>query len=63
MIRSACLYRSHLGVLEVLCQSDRRKYSKGFKNIRTIRLNEVLEQIKSGAKIEGKDGVLAPLIK
>lgn len=26
-------------------------------------LNEVLEQIKAGAKIEGKDGVLAPLIK
>ena len=26
-------------------------------------LNEALEQIKAGAKIEGKDGVLAPLIK
>ena len=26
-------------------------------------LNETLEQIKAGAKIEGKDGVLAPLIK
>jgi len=26
-------------------------------------LNEVLEQIKAGAKTEGKDGVLAPLIK
>lgn len=26
-------------------------------------LNEAREQIKDGAKIEGKDGVLAPLIK
>ncbi len=26
-------------------------------------LNEALEQIKAGAKIDGKDGVLAPLIK
>ena len=26
-------------------------------------LNEALEQIKAGAKLEGKDGVLAPLIK
>ena len=26
-------------------------------------LNEVLEQIKAGTKIDGKDGVLAPLIK
>lgn len=29
----------------------------------TFDLNEVLEQIKAGAKIDGKDGVLAPLIK
>jgi len=26
-------------------------------------MNEVLERIKAGAQIEGKDGVLAPLIK
>ena len=26
-------------------------------------LNEALEQIKAGARIDGKDGVLAPLIK
>ncbi len=26
-------------------------------------LNETLEQIKAGAKIDGKDGVLAPYIK
>jgi len=26
-------------------------------------LNEAFEQIKRGAKIDGKDGVLAPLIK
>ncbi len=30
---------------------------------RQFDLNEALEQIKAGAKIEGKDGVLAPLIK
>ena len=29
----------------------------------TFDLNEALEQIKAGAKIDGKDGVLAPLIK
>ena len=29
----------------------------------TFDLNEALEQIKRGAKIDGKDGVLAPLIK
>lgn len=29
----------------------------------TIDLTEALEQIKAGAKIDGKDGVLAPLIK
>jgi transposase-like protein len=29
----------------------------------TVDLNEALEQIKAGAKIDGKDGVLAPLIK
>ena len=29
----------------------------------TFDLTEALEQIKAGAKIEGKDGVLAPLIK
>ncbi len=29
----------------------------------TFDFNEVLEQIKSEAKIDGKDGVLAPLIK
>ena len=29
----------------------------------TFDLNEVLEAIKAGAKIDGKDGVLAPLIK
>lgn len=26
-------------------------------------LNEALEQIKAGARIDGKDGVLTPLIK
>uniref|UniRef100_UPI0040484676 IS256 family transposase n=1 Tax=Aliarcobacter sp. TaxID=2321116 RepID=UPI0040484676 len=29
----------------------------------TFDLNEALEQIKAGSKIDGKDGVLAPLIK
>jgi transposase-like protein len=29
----------------------------------TLDLTDVLEQIKAGAKIDGKDGVLAPLIK
>lgn len=29
----------------------------------TIDLTEALEQIKAGAKIDGKDGDLAPLIK
>ena len=29
----------------------------------TLDLTDALEQIKAGAKIEGKDGVLAPLIK
>jgi len=29
----------------------------------TFDLNEALEAIKAGAKIDGKDGVLAPLIK
>ena len=29
----------------------------------TFDLNEALEQIKAGARIDGKDGVLAPLIK
>ena len=29
----------------------------------TLDLTEALEQIKAGAKIDGKDGVLAPLIK
>ena len=28
-----------------------------------LDLTEALEQIKAGAKIDGKDGVLAPLIK
>ena len=28
-----------------------------------LDLTDALEQIKAGAKIEGKDGVLAPLIK
>ena len=30
---------------------------------KTFDLEETLEQIKSGASIDGKDGVLAPLIK
>ena len=30
---------------------------------KTFDLEEALEQIKSGASIDGKDGVLAPLIK
>lgn len=29
----------------------------------TLDLTDALEQIKAGAKIDGKDGVLAPLIK
>ena len=29
----------------------------------TFDLNEALEQIKAGVKIDGKDGVLASLIK
>jgi putative transposase len=29
----------------------------------TLDLTDELEQIKAGAKIDGKDGVLAPLIK
>lgn len=29
----------------------------------TFDLNEALEQIKAGAKIDGKDGVLVSLIK
>ena len=51
-----------MGVLEILCQSD-RIYSKGWTMNQTLDLTDALEQIKAGAKIEGKDGVLAPLIK
>ena len=29
----------------------------------TFDLNEALEAIKAGAKIDGKDGVLSPMIK
>jgi len=46
-----------------LCQSDRILNSKGLTHEYTVDLNEAHEQIKAGAKIEGKDGVLAPLIK
>lgn len=49
-------------MLKILYQSD-RIYSKGLNHELKLDLTDALEQMKAGAKIDGKDGVLAPLIK
>jgi len=50
-------------MLEISDQSNRITYSKVKAYERGIWFNEALEQIKKVKKINGKDGVLAPLIK
>lgn len=43
------------GVLEILCQSA-RIYFKRLKMNQTLNLTEAPEEIKAGAKIDGKHG-------
>ena len=55
-----------LGVLKNLCQSDKiilRIDTDGRNRKKQFDFNDAVQQLLSGKNINGKDGILAPLVK